>query len=761
MRTGHRTVRARSVAWSTLALALAAGAALTGCGSSGGSLPSGPVELGSFRVEVSGGDAASATPPLLRITSVAEPGHVVWESAAGRPFVEAAVAEVSIAEERGSFEVDPRVTARCDSQTVSAASRDGDALVVRGALAGTGCAARYTLRLEPLPEPLGAPADGGGTLGFTLDVQGEGVNLVTWRAASDADERFLGLGEQFTYLDLKGQRVPILVEEQGIGRGAQPLAALVNLVSPGSGGGPLSTYAAVPFWITSRLRASYLTNTEVAFVDLTADDEATVELLGTRLDGAILDVRAPKQAIERFTRHAGRMAPLPEWLGAGAVLGVQGGTDVVRAKLERVRAFDVPVAAFWLQDWEGQRQTLIGQQLWWNWVLDRERYPGWEQLVADLAASGIRVMTYVNPFLVDVAERGAATRNLFREAVDGGYLVKNADGAPYLIPNTSFSAGLLDLTNPATRSWFADVLRDEVLGVGASGWMLDFGEALPFDAVLASGESPATAHNRYPEDWAELTRQAVADAGRGDDVVFFTRSGFTRSPSKTRLMWLGDQLVTFDGSDGLASAVKGLLSGGLSGFALDHGDVGGYTSVSILGVTRSKKLLLRWMELGAFQPVFRTHEGNQPAANVQFDADDETLAQLARCTKVFRALGFYRRALMDEAAASGAPLLRHPWLEFPDDAATLALTDHLMLGSEILVVPVTHPGAASVAVYLPAGRWVHVWSGRVLGDAGRGTRVTVDAPIGEPAMFHREGSEVGATFVANLRAAGLLSATRR
>lgn len=750
--------RRRAQPAATVALAVT----IAGCGvSSTGSLPSGPLPLGNFQIEVGAGDPAAGAPPTLRITSSTDPDHVVWESAAGRPFVEAVVATISIAEERGSFDVDPQVSARCDTQTVAGASRDGEALVLRGALTGEGCAARYTLRLEPEPEPPGAPSESNGTLAFSLEVDGEGVNEVLWRAASDADERFFGFGEQFTYLDLKGQRVPILVEEQGIGRGAQPLTALVNLVSPGSGGGPLSTYAAVPFWITSRLRSSYLTNTEVAFVDLTTPDTATVELLGTHLEGAILDVRAPKDAIERFTRHAGRMAPLPEWLGSGAVLGVQGGTDVVRAKLERVRAFDVPVAAFWLQDWEGQRQTIIGQQLWWNWVLDRERYPGWEELVADLAASGIRVMTYVNPFLVDVAERGDATRNLFREAVDGGYLAKRADGTPYLIPNTSFSAGLLDLTNPATRAWFGAVLRDEVLGVGASGWMLDFGEALPFDAVLASGEPAAIAHNRYPEDWAELARQAVVDAGRADDVVFFTRSAFTRSPAKTPLMWLGDQLVSFDGSDGLASAVKGLLSGGISGFALDHGDVGGYTSVSILGVTRSKELLLRWMELGAFEPVFRTHEGNQPAANVQFDTDDETLAQLARCTKIFRALGFYRRELMREAAASGAPLVRHPWLEFPDDPATLALTDHLMLGSEILVVPVTQPGATSVSAYLPAGRWVHVWSGRIFGAPAHGTRVTVDAPIGEPAVFYPEGSDVGATLLANLRAAGLLPAASR
>lgn len=69
----------------------------------------------------------------------------------------------------------------------------------------------------------------------------------------------------------------------------------------------------------------------------------------------------------------------------------------------------------------------------------------------------------------------------------------------------------------------------------------DFGEALPFESVLESGESPETYHNRYPEDWARLNQEAVAEAGRTGDVVFFTRSGFTRSPTYSTLMWGGDQ----------------------------------------------------------------------------------------------------------------------------------------------------------------------------------------------------------------------------
>ena len=47
---------------------------------------------------------------------------------------------------------------------------------------------------------------------------------------------------------------------------------------------------------------------------------------------------------------------------------------------------------------------------------------------------------------------------------------------------------------------------------GAWGWMHDFGEYLPFDAQLASGEDPVTFHNRFTERWSELGRAAIEEA---------------------------------------------------------------------------------------------------------------------------------------------------------------------------------------------------------------------------------------------------------
>lgn len=56
-------------------------------------------------------------------------------------------------------------------------------------------------------------------------------NRVWMTLASSREERFYGFGEQFSRVEFKGKRVPVLVQEQGIGRGDQPITFAANLVS--------------------------------------------------------------------------------------------------------------------------------------------------------------------------------------------------------------------------------------------------------------------------------------------------------------------------------------------------------------------------------------------------------------------------------------------------------------------------------------------------------------------------------------------------
>ena len=111
------------------------------------------------------------------------------------------------------------------------------------------------------------------------------------------------------------------------------------------------------------------------------------------------------------------------------------------------------------------------------------------------------------------------------------------------------------------------------------------------------------------------------------------RAGSTGSQKYSTMMWAGDQNVDWSLDDGLASVVPAALSLAMTGHGLHHSDIGGYTT--LFEMKRSKELLLRWCDFSAFTPMMRTHEGNRPGDNWQFDGDAETIAHFARMTTVF------------------------------------------------------------------------------------------------------------------------------
>ena len=147
-------------------------------------------------------------------------------------------------------------------------------------------------------------------------------------------------------------------------------------------------------------------------------------------------------------------------------------------------------------------------------------------------------------------------------AYEQGVLLLGPDNATTVdvASGPGLHAGLLDLSIARGRD-FAREMVAEMIGVGSSGWMADFGEYVPLDSTPRSNNGATFEHNRYPLQWQQANAAAVAAAAAGADApVWFARSSALTSPGVVPLFWLGDQMPSWDGDDGLASTVTAMLT---------------------------------------------------------------------------------------------------------------------------------------------------------------------------------------------------------
>ncbi len=562
------------------------------------------------------------------------------------------------------------------------------------------------------------------TLVFTCT---PGYNRMTLTLESDPDECFYGCGEQFTRFNLKGTKVPIWVSEH------HALKKLIGKflretlfgVKPGhrADHGRHQSYYAQPTFVSSK---TYFIHCETdRYAEFTFAEQKTILSFRDMPKRIVFASADDHDALStRLAGLLGKHPPLPDWTQKGAILASQGGWEKAEEKLKTAERNGIPVSAIWAQDWCGHVRTRFGYQVYWNWEADEGTYPEFKTVIAKWRRQNIRFLGYINTFLKEDAP-------LYREAVERDYLVRTESGEPYHVRSTTFNAGIVDLTCPDAFAWMKSLIKKNMIETGMAGWMADFGEYLPTDARIRGGDAEAL-HNVWPSLWARCNKEAILESGKADEVFFFSRAAHTDTIRETNTMWAGDQHVDFSDEYGLPSVIPAMLSMAMSGAGVSHSDIGGYTT--IFHMRRGPELMMRWAEMNAFTPLFRTHEGNAPEKNCQFD-DERVIAHFAKMARVFAALEPYRREVLKAYQTNATPVNR-PLLYHFKDRFTRTEQRAFTLGADVLVYPVVRAGVSSHRITLPEGTWVHLFSGNVL----KGGDHDIAAPLGTPSVFYRKDS---------------------
>ena len=591
----------------------------------------------------------------------------------------------------------------------------------------------HAVTLSHLGQPAARLELSGNVLSVTLLLPG--YDRLHLRFHAEPGETVWGGGEQMSYLALGGRAFPMWTSEPGVGRDKSTELTRLMDEAGMAGGDYWNTNYPQPTFLTSRWLAVHCRAEAYSVIDCTDPAFHRVEVWSSAAEFELFAADDPQDLVGQLSARFGRQPPLPDWAIGGAIVGLEDGARSFE-RLERFIKAGAAVSGLWCEDWAGIRETSFGRRLFWDWRRDRQRYPDLPERIAALEARDIRFLAYANPYL-------AVDGILYEEAQAGGHFCLRQDSdAVYLVDFGEFDCGVLDFTREETRAWFAEkVLGREMLDIGISGWMADFGEYLRTDVRLADGSDPMEAHNRWPVLWAEVNARAVASRGKTGDAVFFMRAGFSGVQAHCPLLWAGDQSVDFTRHDGIGTVITAALSAGLVGNAYSHSDCGGYTSLH--GNVRTVELMQRWCELAAFAPVMRSHEGNRPDDNLQYDSSEELLNCFARWSRVHAHLAPYVRHLCDEAQELGLPAQRPLFLHYPDDPALFAVQDQYLYGSDLLVAPVIEEGAVARRVILPGSQpWRNVWTGELLPP---GTH-DIPAPIGRPPVFQRPGSAFAPLF---------------
>ena len=280
---------------------------------------------------------------------------------------------------------------------------------------------------------------------------------------------------------------------------------------------------------------------------------------------------------------------------------------------------------------------------------------------------------------------------------DKGYLVRKPNGEVWQTDFWQAGMGLVDFTNPAAREWFKDKVK-ALLNQGVDAIKTDFGERIPRDVVWYDGSPKLSMHNWYTQLYNQAVFEAIEETYGKGNACLYARSA-TVGGQQQPVHWGGDCESTFNG---MAQSLRAGLSLASSGFGFWSHDSGGFE-----GAFPDPAVYKRWVAFGMLGSHSRLHGSTVYRVPWLFDEEDEkngvalvpgqTAVDVVReFTKLKLELMPYVYQLGLQPHASGTPVMRSMFVEFPDDPACRTLDRQYMFGPSMLVAPVfTYSGEVS------------------------------------------------------------------
>ncbi len=259
----------------------------------------------------------------------------------------------------------------------------------------------------------------------------------------------------------------------------------------------------------------------------------------------------------------------------------------------------------------------------------------------------------------------------------------------------------IDFNIPAARTWFGDLAMKYGLDYGIVGWWNDEADTTGSDTEFMN------------------MQRALYDAQRRASslrVWSVNRNFYLGSQRYAYGVWSGDINTGFASMAGQRARMLSAINVGAMQWGMDGGGFSGHPS---------DENYARWVEFGAFTPIFRVHgtfnEKRQPWLYGPVAEKAATAAIRLRYHLIPYIYSYeYQRHV------SGIGLVRPLLFGWPHDPNVRNHVDSWMFGDYLLASPVVQQGQSEKTIYLPAGEWTDWFSGKVY-PGGQTVRLAIDS----------------------------------
>ncbi len=525
-------------------------------------------------------------------------------------------------------------------------------------------------------------------------------------------ERFVGLGEQTGNLDRRGESF-----------------VNYNTDNPHYDNNSKSLYSSLPFYIGLHQNLCYgifLDNSSRTTFSFGAGNNRFASFTAEcgEMDYYFIYHSNIRKIIESYTWLTGRMPMPPKWsLGYQQCRYSYFPAEDVLSTAQKFRERNIPADMIYLDI------HYMNQYRLYTW--DKERFPNPPQLIDQL-----KKLSFHTAVIIDPGVKVDDKYEVYKDGLKSDIFVKYPDGTNYQGKVWPGWCNFPDFTMPKARDWWGKWVKTYA-DIGITGFWNDMNEIAAWGQDVpkllefnweGSKTSYKEAKNVYGMLMARSSYEGARKFMNGQRPFVLTRAGYSGLQRYTAI-WTGDNQSN---DDHMLLGVRLLNSMGLSGISFAGMDIGGF------GGNPTQNLYTRWMEIGAFCPMFRGH-----TAIYTNHTEPWSFGEISEDI-VRRYIGFryqlmpYLYSCFYESSQSGMPVMRSLSIDYALDTLIYdqKYQQQYFFGPAIMVAPVKSTEELA-EVYLPAGKWFDLFTDKVF-DGNQPVLTT--SPVSKLPLFVKAGS---------------------